>query len=71
VPEDPLLDAPEIGPVADAIALYEAVERMRPAPIGMRAILAIALPAAIPILAVFAIEVPVGELLKKLISTIA
>jgi hypothetical protein len=71
IPDSDLLSAPEIGPVADAISLYEAVAKLRPAPIGRSAILAIALPAALPLLAVFAIEIPVKDLLLKLLSTIA
>lgn len=66
-----LLEAPEIGPVADAVALYEAVTNMRAAPIGKSAILAVALPAAIPLLALFAIEVPIKELLLKILGTLA
>ena len=67
----PLLEAPEIGPVADAVALYEAVANMRPVPIGKSAVLAVALPAAIPLLALFAIEVPIKELLMKILGTLA
>jgi hypothetical protein len=71
VTRDDLLSAPEIGPVADTLALYEAVAKLRPAPIGVRALLAVLLPAAIPFLAVFAIEIPIGELLMKILSTLA
>jgi hypothetical protein len=67
----PLLMAPEIGPVADAVTLYESVANMRPAPIGKAAVVAIALPAAIPLLALLAIEIPIRELLIKLMSTLA
>jgi hypothetical protein len=34
--DDSLLEAQEIGPVADTLALYEAVKSMRTAPIGLR-----------------------------------
>jgi hypothetical protein len=66
-----LLSAPEIGPVADTISLYAAVAGMRPIPIGRRALMSIALPAALPLVVVFAIEVPIKELLVKLLSTLA
>lgn len=69
--EQPLLQAPEIGPVADTLSLYEAVTKMRAAPIGKTALLAIALPTAIPLLALFAIEVPIKELLLKIVGALA
>jgi hypothetical protein len=70
--EDPsLLEAQEIGPVADAVSLYEAVANMRAAPIGKTAILAVVLPAAIPILALFAIEIPIKEMLLKILGALA
>jgi hypothetical protein len=66
-----LLGAPEIGPVADTISLYEAVKRMRPVPIGRPSLLAIVLAAALPMLPVLAIEIPIKDLLLKLLKTLA
>jgi hypothetical protein len=68
IADDGLLHAPEIGPVADTVSLYEAVEKMRPFPIGKRALIAVALPALIPIVLVIAIKVPVREILGKLLK---
>ena len=39
--------------------------------VGKRALLAVAVPTALPLLAMFAIEVPVKDLLLKLVSTLA
>jgi hypothetical protein len=64
--DDPILSAPELGPVADVVSLYEAVSRMRPAPLGTAGILAIAVPILIPFLCVLAIQIPVKDLLLKL-----
>jgi len=64
--DDPLLSAPEIGPVADTVSLYEAVSRMRPVPLGKAAVLAIALPILIPFLGVLALQIPVKDLLLQL-----
>src|SRR5262249_20618795 len=64
--EDPLLSAPEIGPVADTVSLYEAVTRMRPAPLGKVAVAAIALPVAIPFICVLATQIPLKQLLAQL-----
>ena len=60
------MSAPELGPVADVVSLYEAVSRMRPAPLGTAGILAIAVPILIPFLCVLAIQIPVKDLLLKL-----
>lgn len=64
--DDPLLEAPEIGPVADTVALYEAVTRMRPVPIGKSSLLAIAAPVLIAFVAVLAIQIPLGDMLGRL-----
>lgn len=71
VGDAPLLSAPEIGPVADTLALYEAARKMRTLPIGRRSLIAILLPAAIPLLVVLAIEIPVKDLLLGLLKTLA
>ena len=56
--------------MADTLSLYEAVTKMRAAPIGKAALLIIALPAAIPMLALFAIEVPIKDLLLKIVGAL-
>ena len=69
--DDALLDAPEIGPVADTLSLYEAVKKMRAAPIGRSSIAAIVLAAGLPMLPVLAIEIPIRQLLLGLLKTLA
>jgi hypothetical protein len=66
VPAEPILDAPEIGPVADAAAMYEAVLKMRVVPIGKVSIAGILLPLAVPLLVVAALQIPLKDLLLKL-----
>ena len=66
-----LLGAPEIGPVADTLSLYEAVRKMRTVPIGRSSLLAIVLAAGIPMLPVLTIEIPIKELLLGLLKTLA
>jgi hypothetical protein len=70
VEDNPLLDAPEIGPVADAAALYDAVGQMRVVPIGKVALLAVLGPIAVPLLAVAALQVPLRELLLTLLKSV-
>jgi hypothetical protein len=70
VGDDPLLSAPEIGPVADTLSLHDAARRMRIVPIGRRSLIAILVPAAIPLVVVLAIEIPVKDLLLGLLKTL-
>lgn len=66
-----LLTAPELGPVADTLSLYGAVRNMRSAPIGKAAVLAIAVPAVLPIVVVIAIKIPIKDLLLKILKALA
>ena len=63
-----LLDSPELGSAADTFALYDSVTRIRPTPIGKAALLSVAIPAAIPLLGLLAMEVPIKDLLIKIIQ---
>jgi hypothetical protein len=56
--------------VADILTLYEAVKKMRVVPIGKSSLLSIALPALIPIAALFSIQIPIKDLLMKLVGTL-
>jgi hypothetical protein len=71
IADDSLLGAQEIGPVADTVTLYETVRKMRSAPIGRSSLLMILLAAGVPMLAVLAIEIPIRDLLLKLLKTLA
>jgi hypothetical protein len=68
--DDEVLSAPEIGPVADTLTLHDAARKMRPLLIGRRSLIAVLLPAAIPLVPVLAIEVPVKDLLLGLLKTL-
>ena len=69
--DEGLLGAGEIGTSADAFALYEAVDRMRPFPLGVRTLLPLAAVALLPFLPVVAIEIPIQELLLQIVSALA
>ncbi len=69
--DDPLLGAPELGPVADTQALYHSLQKMRALPLGPAAMLSLLVPAALPILCVLALEIPVRELLLGLLKALA
>jgi hypothetical protein len=70
VVDDGLLAAPELGPVADTVSLYQAVERMGVAPIGRAALMAVVVPAVIPMLAVVSIEIPLKDLLLTVLKAL-
>lgn len=65
-----LLSAPELGSVADAGALYEAVERMRTIPIGTQALAGALVPAVVPLIAVAAIRIPIKDMLLTILKTL-
>jgi hypothetical protein len=68
--EDALLSAPEIGPVADTLSLYDAVRRMRPVPFGKSTLVGIAVPTLIPIIVLLSTQVPIKEVLKKIVGAL-
>ena len=70
VAESPLLQAAELGPVIDTVSMYEVVASIRPSPIGKRSLAAIVLPALLPMIPVFAIQIPVKEMLLKLLKAL-
>jgi hypothetical protein len=70
IADAPLLQAAELGPVIDTVAMYEVVAGIRVVPIGKRSLLAVALPALVPMLPVWAIEIPVKEMLMKLLGAL-
>ena len=70
IPEAPLLQAAELGPVIDTVSMYEVIVQIRPAPIGKAALLAVVFPAVIPMLPVAAIQIPLKDLLLGLLKTL-
>jgi hypothetical protein len=68
VTDDGLLEAPELGPVADTLTLYQAIEKLRPSPIGKQSIVTVAGAAIIPMLPVIAIQIPIKEQLLSVIK---
>jgi hypothetical protein len=66
--DDPLLHAEELGPVADTLTLYQAIRSMRIAPISKFSLLAIAIPTLIPIAVLFSIQVPIKDILLKIVN---
>jgi hypothetical protein len=70
VQDDAILNAPELGPVADTTSLYEAVKRMRIVPLGKSSVMPLVLAAGLPVIVVLAIQVPVKQILQMLLKTL-
>jgi len=70
VSQNELLDAPELGPVADTAAIYEAVKKTSPLPVDKTTVLMILLPIFLPMLFVIARQIPIRDLLLQLLKTV-
>jgi hypothetical protein len=70
VGQPPILDAPELGPIADTAAMYDAVRSMRSMPLGKNSVLPVALAAALPIVAVLTLQLPVKALVLTLLKAV-
>ncbi|CAM3976043.1 DUF2868 domain-containing protein [Bordetella tumbae] len=70
VPDLPMLNAPELGPVADIQALYQSVASMRPVLVNKSILLKIVAPAALPLLLLVATQWPLKSTLTKLLFTL-
>jgi hypothetical protein len=66
-----LLDAPEIGPFADTVPLYQAVKNTRTIPITRKTLAMILVPLALPMIALSAAQVPIKQLLLTVLKTLA
>lgn len=70
LPDRTLLEAPELGPSCDINFLYDSIRAMRVSPFSKSSVITVAIPAAIPILLVFSMEIPLADLLKRLLHTV-
>ncbi len=65
VGDEPILFAPEIGPLADAFTMYQSVLAMQTVPIGKKTLAAVLAPIAVPFLLVTTLEIPLSQLLQQ------
>lgn len=68
--DEAVLAAPELGPVADTAALFDSVRAMRTVPISRSTVLPITAAAVLPMLAALALQVPVKDLMLKLLMAL-
>jgi hypothetical protein len=69
--DDAILNAPELGPVADTAALFDSVQAMRTVPLGKASIVPLVAAAIVPMAAVLALQVPVKDVLLTLLKALA
>lgn len=70
VADEPILDAPELGPAADIQTLYQSAKAMRPVVFNKGTLLMVVVPTAIPMLIVVATQWPLSSTLKKLLMAL-
>lgn len=66
ITEDPLLDAPELGPSVDVNSLYQAVAAINPLAVGLRSLLAAVFATLLPLLPLVLLQFPLTEVLLRL-----
>jgi hypothetical protein len=70
VGDEALLAAPELGPVADTAAVYDAVKSMRTFLVGKATVVPLVAAAVAPMLAVLALQVPIKDLVLTLVKAL-
>jgi hypothetical protein len=68
--DDSLLTATELGPAADAAAIYHGVERTRFVPFGWKMLVWVVIPIAAPMAPLIVIEMHLLDALKVVLSTL-
>lgn len=69
--DESLLGNPDASSLADMSAGYDGVVAMRGLPVGAREVVPLAIAVALPMIPLFAIEIPISEILKKLLAIVA
>lgn len=68
ITDAPILDAPELGPIADTAAAYELIAKIRPLPLGMGSLLPLVGAAVLPMIVLVALELPLKSILGTLLK---
>lgn len=65
-----ILDAPELGPVADVQTMYQSVREMRSLPFSKHGLALIIVPATLPLLLITLLQLPIQSILEKVLKTL-
>lgn len=68
VANDPILDAPELGPIADTAAPYELIAKIRPLPLTMGSLIPLVGAAVLPMVILAALDLPLKTVLKTILK---
>ena len=68
VANDPILDAPELGPIADTAAPYELIGKIRPLPLTMGSLVPLLGAAVLPMVILAALDLPLKTVLKSVLK---
>jgi hypothetical protein len=63
IEDAPILDAPELGPIADTAAPYELIAKIRPLPLTMGSLMPLVGAAVLPMIILVALELPLKTIL--------
>ncbi len=65
IEDAPILDAPELGPIADTAAPYELIAKIRPLPLTMGSLVPLVGAAVLPMIILVALELPLKTILMN------
>ncbi|MBK7675751.1 MAG: hypothetical protein IPJ27_13880 [Candidatus Accumulibacter sp.] len=68
VADAPILDAPELGPIADTAAPYELISKIRPLPLTMGSLIPLVGAAVLPMVVLATMDLPLKTVLKTVLK---
>lgn len=68
VADDPILEAPELGPIADTAVPYQLIAKIRPLPLNMGSLIPLVGAAVLPMLVLAALGLPLKTVLKAVLK---
>ena len=70
IADAPILEAPELGPIADTAAPYELIAKIRPMPLNMGSVAPLVGAAVLPMIVLVVLELPLKTVLKVLLKVV-
>jgi hypothetical protein len=68
IEDAPILDAPELGPIADTAVPFELIAKMRPLPLDMGSLIPLVGAALLPMVVLAALDLPLKAVLKSVLN---
>jgi hypothetical protein len=68
IADEPILDAPELGPIADTAAPYELVAKIRPLPLNLGSLVPLVGAAVLPMIVLMALDLPLKSVLETVLK---